>query len=223
MVNENPLRDTRSSVLSIAVLLSGRGSNFQAILRAIDGGTLHAKVVQVVSNLADAPGLEVAKAAGIATSVVDHKKYKGREAFEDALLQVLQSTPCEWIVLAGFMRVLTSRFLAAYPDRIVNIHPSLLPSFPGLHAQKQAYDYGVEIAGCTVHLVEEGMDTGPVLSQRSLVVSREDTEELLAARILKEEHRLLPETLERIRQTGFTLLQRGSRRVVRWNGETPRE
>ncbi len=187
--------ELRSSELSIAVLLSGRGSNFQAILRAIDGGTLHAKVVQVVSNLADAPGLEVAKAAGIATSVVDHKKYKGREAFEDALLQVLQSTPCEWIVLAGFMRVLTSRFLAAYPDRIVNIHPSLLPSFPGLHAQKQAYDYGVEIAGCTVHLVEEGMDTGPVLAQATTPITPQETALTLGARLAELGAHLLTATL----------------------------
>lgn len=184
--------------LALGVLISGRGTNLQSILDAIQQERLNAAVKVVVSNVAGVSGLERARTAGIPTAVVNHKSFSGRPAFEQALVQVLREHGAEWIALAGFMRVLTSEFLSAFPGRVLNIHPALLPSFPGVHAQRQALDYGVKFSGCTVHFVDEGTDTGPILGQAVVPVEAGDDEDRLAARILAAEHRLYPEMLQAI-------------------------
>ncbi len=181
--------------LPIGVLVSGRGSNLQAILDAVAGEGLPVDVRLVVSNRSDALALERAAAAGVPTRVVSHRDFSTREGFEAALVTALREAGVEWVVLAGFMRVLTPTFLAAFPRRVLNIHPALLPSFPGTHAQAQALAYGVKVTGCTVHVVDQGVDTGPVIAQRAVPVLEGDDEASLAARILIEEHRLLVETL----------------------------
>jgi phosphoribosylglycinamide formyltransferase 1 len=198
--------------LKVGVLISGSGTNLQAILDAAAKGDLGgARVVVVVSNRADALGLERARAAGVPAVVVDHKAHAGREAFEDAILEVLRGHDVELVALAGFMRLLTAHFLRQFPDRVVNIHPALLPSFPGTHAQKQAFDYGVRITGCTVHFVDDGTDSGPVIAQAAVPVLPGDTEETLAARILTEEHRIYPHVLRLLAAGRIT---RQGRRVI---------
>jgi phosphoribosylglycinamide formyltransferase 1 len=184
--------------LNLGVLVSGTGTNLQAILDGIETGELPAKVRIVISNKAGVLALERAAQADVPTAVISHKDYATREAFDDELVRVLQGSGVRWVVLAGFMRLLTSRMLSAFPNRIVNIHPALLPAFPGVDAQRQAFDYGVKITGCTVHLVDEGADTGPILAQRAVVVNDDDDAEALRHRILGEEHRLLVETLAAI-------------------------
>ncbi len=181
--------------LPIGVLVSGRGSNLQAILDAVAGEALPVDVRLVVSNRSDALALERAAAAGVPTRVVSHRDFSTREGFEAALVTALREAGVEWVVLAGFMRVLTPAFLAAFPRRVLNIHPALLPSFPGTHAQAQALAYGVKVTGCTVHVVDQGVDTGPIIAQRAVPVLEGDDEASLAARILVEEHRLLVDTL----------------------------
>jgi phosphoribosylglycinamide formyltransferase-1 len=198
--------------LKVGVLISGSGTNLQAILDAAAAGDLGgARVVVVVSNRADAFGLERARAAGVPAVVVDHTAYAGREPFEDAVLEVLRRHEVDLVALAGFMRLLTPHFLRQYPDRVVNIHPALLPSFPGTHAQQQAFDYGVRITGCTVHFVDEGTDSGPVIAQAAVPVLPDDTEETLAARILVEEHRIYPHVLRLLAAGRIT---RAGRRVI---------
>lgn len=184
--------------LALGVLVSGRGSNLQAVLDAIARGTLDATIPIVLSNKPSALALERAQAVGIPTRAISHKDHSSREDFDAALVETLRSAGAEWVLLAGFMRVLTPVFIRAFPGRIVNIHPSLLPSFPGTHAQKQALDYGVKVAGCTVHLVDEGVDSGPILGQRAVPVLDDDTEDTLSARILAEEHQLLVQTLSEL-------------------------
>lgn len=181
--------------LALGVLVSGRGSNLGAILEAIGSGQLDAQVRLVVSNRAGVPALARAEAAGAKTLVVAHETFPDRERFERALVAVLRDAGADWIVLAGFMRILSRTFLEAFPGRVVNIHPSLLPAFPGLDAQGQALAAGVTRTGCTVHLVDEGLDTGPVLAQAEVPVFPDDTRDTLAARILAAEHRLLVATL----------------------------
>lgn len=182
--------------LRLAVLASGRGSNLQAILDARSAGLLPGvEVVAVVSDVPGAPALARADAAGVEALPIDRRGYPDRQAFEADLLLALSRRGVDAVALAGFMRLLSPRFLATFPDRVVNVHPSLLPAFPGLHAVRQALAYGVRVAGCTVHLVDEGTDTGPVLLQAAVAVEPDDTEERLAERILVEEHRLLPEAL----------------------------
>jgi phosphoribosylglycinamide formyltransferase-1 len=173
----------------IAVLLSGRGSNFVAIQEAIRRGDLHAGICCVISNVADAPGLGRARDFGI-TSLCIPSKGVERSEYDARVLAALRPHDPALVCLAGFMRILTPQFIAAYPKRVLNIHPALLPSFPGLHAQRQALEYGVRITGCTVHLVDEGIDTGPILMQRAVEVLEGDTEESLSARILVQEHDL---------------------------------
>jgi phosphoribosylglycinamide formyltransferase-1 len=176
----------------VAVLASGRGSNLQALLDAQrDGRLAPAEVRLVVSDVPGAAALARAAAAGVEARLVDRKAHASREAFEAALLEALRARGVEAVVLAGFMRLLGPGFLRAFPDRVVNIHPSLLPAFPGLHGVGQALAYGVKVTGCTVHLVDEGTDTGPVLLQTAVAVREDDDEERLAARILVEEHALL--------------------------------
>lgn len=179
----------------LGVLISGRGSNLQAIIDATRDGRLDAVVAIVVSNRADAPGLQRARDAGIPTAVIDHRAFPSREAFDRALVDELCRHDVALVCLAGFMRLLGPAFLQAFPDRILNIHPSLLPAFPGLHAQRQAFEYGVKITGATVHLVTAELDAGPIVLQAAVPVRPDDTEETLAARILVEEHRIYPEAI----------------------------
>ena len=178
--------------------MSGRGSNMEAILNEKKKGNLpNAEIALVLSDKADAPALEKANAAGVKTVFVDSKPYrKNREGYDAEVLKVLREHNIEFIVLAGFMRIITPVLIEAFSHRIINIHPALLPAFPGLHAQKQALDYGVKVSGCTVHFVDAGMDTGPIILQTAIPVNPDDTEDTLSARILEFEHRLLPRALD---------------------------
>ncbi|MEM1029015.1 MAG: phosphoribosylglycinamide formyltransferase [Myxococcota bacterium] len=182
-------------MLELGVLISGRGSNLGAILDAIDDGRLAARVGLVISNRKGAAGLERARARGVPTAVISHRDHAGRERFDAALVAALQAAGVQWVVLAGFMRIVTPVFLRAFPRRVINIHPSLLPAFVGVDAQGQALAYGVRFTGCTVHLVDEGVDAGPIIAQAVVPVRPDDDREALAARILIEEHRTLVEVL----------------------------
>jgi phosphoribosylglycinamide formyltransferase 1 len=185
-----------AGVITLGVLVSGTGSNLQAILDAVAQKKLDARVAVVVSNVAGAGGLERAREAGVEAVVVDHKAYADRRAFDAAVVEVLRARGVEVVVLAGFMRLVTDVLLGAFPMRVVNVHPSLLPAFPGVHSQQQAFDYGVRVAGCTVHLVDGGTDTGPILAQASVSVEEDDDAESLRLRILAREHELLPQVLQ---------------------------
>ena len=175
-------------MIRLAVLLSGRGSNFTAIHQAIFAHELDAEIVAVISNRSDAPGIVLARGWGYNAHVLDHRKYADRAAHEEAVQHVLRAAHPDFVVLAGYMRLLSSDFVAAFRDRIVNIHPSLLPAFPGVDAQQQAVDYGVKVSGCTIHFVDENLDAGPIIVQRAVEVLPGDTGHSLAARILEEEH-----------------------------------
>jgi phosphoribosylglycinamide formyltransferase 1 len=181
---------------TLGILVSGSGTNLQALLDAVASGKLRTKIGVVLSNVATAKALDRAKAAGVETAVVDHKAYASREAFDAAVVEVLRAKGVDCVVLAGFMRLVTPVLLDAFKNRVVNIHPALLPAFPGVHSQKQALDYGVRVSGCTVHFVDAGMDTGPVIAQATVPVLDDDTEETLRDRILEKEHALLPEVLQ---------------------------
>lgn len=179
----------------LAVLLSGRGSNFQAIHEAVQRGELGAVIACVVSNRPDAPGLANARAWGYDTFAFDHRAFPSRAAHEAEVSKVLDASSAGLVVLAGYMRLLSAAFVERYRNRIVNIHPSLLPAFPGVDAQRQALDYGVKVSGCTVHLVDEHLDAGPIVVQRTVPVLEGDRPEDLAARILEQEHRAYVEAL----------------------------
>ncbi|WP_437306188.1 phosphoribosylglycinamide formyltransferase [Sorangium sp. So ce388] len=181
--------------LDLGVLISGRGSNLQAILDAIADGRLDARVRLVLSNRPGVEGLARAERAGVPTRVIAHRDFTDRDTFDAAVVDALRDAGATWVVLAGFMRLLTTTFLDAFPHRVVNIHPSLLPSFPGVDAQQQALDHGVRITGCTVHLVDAGTDTGPILAQAAVPVLDGDDHDTLAARILVQEHALLVRAL----------------------------
>lgn len=180
----------------IAVLISGGGTNLQALIDAIEAKTLDAKIAVVLSNKADAHGLVRAKQHGIATEVLDHKPFASREDYDQAVVDLLQARGVELVILAGFMRLLSPIFIKAYSNRIMNIHPALLPSFPGLHVQRKALEHGVRFAGCTVHFVNEECDEGPIIIQAVVPVYPDDSEESLAARILKQEHRIYPRAVQ---------------------------
>ena len=184
--------------MRLAILLSGRGSNFESIHRAIAEGRLHAEIAVVISNRPDARGVERARELGYDAHAIDHRKFASRGEHESAVLAVLDAAKVDYIVLAGYMRLLGASFVAAYRDRIINIHPSLLPSFPGVDAQGQAVAHGVKISGCTVHLVDEHLDAGPILVQRAVPVLDDDTAETLSARILIEEHEAYVEALQKM-------------------------
>jgi phosphoribosylglycinamide formyltransferase-1 len=173
----------------VAILLSGRGSNFVAIYEAIQRGDLDAEICCVISNVADAAGLNHAREFGL-TALCLPSRGIDRVEYDRMLLKALRSFDPALICLAGFMRILSPEFLREYPSRVLNIHPALLPSFPGLHAQRQALQYGVKVSGCTVHIADEGVDTGPILLQRAVEVLEGDTEETLSARILEQEHQI---------------------------------
>ena len=180
----------------IGVVVSGRGSNLQSIIDHIAEGKLNVEVAVVVSDHKEAFALERAAKAGIPTAVVERKGCKDKAEFEDKIDAALRDKGAEVVILAGFMRILTGHFISRWENKIINIHPALLPSFKGVDAQGQAVDYGVKIAGCTVHFVDEGTDTGPIILQKAVPVFDDDTEETLAARILKEEHKALPEAIQ---------------------------
>lgn len=178
----------------LAILLSGRGSNFEAIADSIQQGRLPASIEVVVSNLASAPGLEKARRRGLTTLVIPSRGVP-REDYDRSLVYELRRRQVDLVCLAGFMRILSPLFVRSFRNRILNIHPSLLPAFPGLHPQRQALEYGVRFSGCTVHLVDDGVDSGPILLQAAVPVLESDDEESLAARILAEEHRLYPQAI----------------------------
>jgi phosphoribosylglycinamide formyltransferase 1 len=180
----------------IGVLISGSGTNLQAIIDAIEAGKLDARIEVVLSNKGDAHGLVRARKHGIAVEVLDHKAFPSREAYDQAVVDRLRSRGVELVVLAGFMRLLSPVFIKAYSNRIMNIHPALLPSFPGLHVQKKAVEHGVRFAGCTVHFVNEECDEGPIIIQAVVPVFSDDTEASLMARILKQEHRIYPRAIQ---------------------------
>lgn len=187
----------------IGILISGRGSNMEAIIKAInDGRITNAQIVVVISNKDSAGGIEIAKKNGIDTHVLNYKS-KSREEFDREISAILKSYNVDLICLAGYMRLLSPWFTHEFENRILNIHPSLLPSFPGLNAQKQAFDYGVKFTGCTVHFVDELLDHGPIIKQAVVPVLPDDTVETLSARILEEEHRIYPEAIELILKTTF--------------------
>jgi phosphoribosylglycinamide formyltransferase 1 len=197
--------------MKLGVLISGRGSNLQAIIDAIASGELAASIAIVISNRADAGGLARAERAGIPTLVMSHKAYPDRSAYDRALAATLKARGVELVCLAGFMRLLGPTFIDEFPNAVLNIHPSLLPAFPGLDAQQQAFEHGVKIAGATVHLVTADLDAGPIVCQVAVPVLDADTAQTLAARILEAEHRLYPEGIRRIADGRWRMV---GRRVV---------
>ena len=188
------LRTDISAMKNLGILLSGRGSNFEAIARHIQAGEIPARIAVVISNRAEAPGLARAREMGFDARFIPSKG-KEREAYDREVVAALKEFQVDIVCLAGFMRVLSPYFVREFPHRILNIHPALLPAFPGTDAQKQALEYGVKFTGCTVHLVDEGVDMGPVVCQAVVPVLDDDTVESLSARILKEEHRIYTEAI----------------------------
>ena len=182
--------------LPLGVLISGSGTNLQSIIDAIEAQALNAKIEVVFSNKADAHGLVRAKKHNLFTAVLDHKSFPSREAYDHEVVDILRRRGVELVVLAGFMRLLSPVFIKAYSNRIMNIHPALLPAFPGLQVQKKALEHGVRFSGCTVHFVNEECDQGPIIIQAVVPVFADDTEEALAARILKQEHRIYPRAIQ---------------------------
>ena len=180
----------------LGVLASGRGSDLQSIIDAIENGQLQTKIGVVISDKPNAMALDRAKKAGIPAVCVDRKAYSDKESFEQALIDELHKYNVGLVVLAGFMRILSPLFVHAFKDSILNIHPSLLPSFKGAHAPRDVLAYGAKVSGCTIHFVDEGMDSGPIIAQKAVPVLDDDTEDTLAARVLKEEHILYPKVIE---------------------------
>src|ERR1700680_819207 len=196
----------------IGVLLSGRGSNFVALAESVATGRIpNAEMAIVVSNREGAPGIDKAKQRGIATRIIPSKGLE-REAYDRQVVAVLNEHNVEFICLAGYMRLLSPYFVASFPNRILNIHSSLLPSFPGLESQRQALEYGVKFAGCTVHFVDENLDAGPIVLQAAIAVRDDDTEETLSTRILAEEHRIYAEAVRIVLEGKYKIV---GRRVVR--------
>lgn len=194
------MSNSRTTPLRVAVLASGRGSNLQAIIDAIEAGQVQAQIVAVLSNKREAVALERARKHGLTDIFVDPKPFAGRpdsrEAYDRALLEILQQQDVELVLLAGYMKIVTAVLVNAYANRMMNIHPSLLPSFPGLDVQKKAIDWGCKLAGCTVHFVTEGVDEGPIIIQAAVPILDADTSETLAARILLQEHKIYPRAVQ---------------------------
>jgi phosphoribosylglycinamide formyltransferase 1 len=184
-----------AELFKLGVLISGSGSNLQSIIDHIEKGTLAAQIKIVISNNSQAFGLTRAKKHNIPCAVINHQDFSSREDFDRELIRILQNADVDLIVLAGFMRILTTSFLRAFDQKIINIHPALLPAFPGTHVQQKAIDYGVKFSGCTVHFVDEDIDTGPIIIQAVVPVHASDTAETLADRILKEEHKIYPQAI----------------------------
>lgn len=203
--------------LRLGVLVSGSGSNLQAVLDACAHGTLDATVQLVLSNKPGVFALKRAQTAGVPTVVLSHKHFATREAFDEQIVRELKARSVDTVVLAGFMRIVTPKLIDAFAGRVINIHPSLLPSFPGVDAHKQALEYGVKITGCTVHFVDAGMDTGPIIAQSAVPVLEDDTIDSLRARVLVEEHKLLVSSLQLLAEGRLTI--DGRRVHVRGNCE----
>ena len=199
----------------IAILLSGRGSNFLALHSAIERGEIPAEIALVLSNADGAAGLGRAGELGLPTACVPHSDARDRAEHESRVLEALSRARVEWVCLAGYMRLLSPSFVAAYRERMLNIHPSLLPAFPGLSVQAQAIEHGVKISGCTVHLVDNGLDSGPIVIQRPVPVLDDDTPDALSARILEQEHQAYPEALRRLLTEPWKVV---GRRVVFGDG-----
>ncbi|MDQ3169145.1 MAG: phosphoribosylglycinamide formyltransferase [Acidobacteriota bacterium] len=202
----------KSTGKNLGVLISGRGTNLQSIIDAIAAGRLDASIAVVISNREDAPGLERAASAGIETLVLDHRAHTSREDYDTALVAALGERGVGVVCLAGFMRVLSPVFIRAFPNRILNIHPALLPSFPGVNAQHQAWAHGVKVTGATAHLVDDTLDGGPIVLQEAIEVLDDDTPETLASRILEIEHRLYPRAIDDVLRGGWRI---EGRRFVR--------
>ena len=183
-------------MVNIGVLASGRGTNLQAIIEAIEEGRIDGKISIVISDNWDALAIKRAEQNNIETRYINFKEFKDREDYDKEIIKTLKKKKVDLVVLAGYMRILTPYFINVYKNKIMNIHPALLPSFPGLHAQRQAVEYGVKISGCTVHFVDEGVDSGPIILQKAVEVKDNDTEESLAERILKEEHQIYPQAIQ---------------------------
>jgi len=191
---------------AIAIMVSGRGSNLEVILQSVAAGLCPVNVQLVISNKADAPALDIARQAGVPHVVyLNPNDYQDRAHFDAACADLIDKHACQWIVLAGYMRILSSFFVRRFPDRIINIHPAILPAFPGAHAVEDAVDYGVKVSGCTVHLVDEVLDGGPILAQAVVPVFDDDTADSLHARIQIEEHKIYPATLRRMVEQGFRI------------------
>jgi phosphoribosylglycinamide formyltransferase-1 len=182
----------------VGILLSGRGSNFRALHAAMAAGAVPGEIALVVSNRAEAAGLVAARELGLETAFIPHRGEPSREAHDARIVEALRASRVDWVCLAGYMRLLSSVLIRAFPQRILNIHPSLLPAFPGLDAQRQALEYGVVISGCTVHLVDEELDHGPIVVQRTVAVEPGDSVDTLSARILEQEHRAYPEAVKKL-------------------------
>ncbi len=204
----------------LGVLISGRGSNLQAIIDAIAAGILDARIGLVISNRPGAAGLDRARAAGIEALTISHRAYPTREAYDAVLVQELRSRGVGLVCLAGFMRLLSPVFVSAFRNAILNIHPALLPAFPGVDAQHQAWAHGVKISGATVHLVNEDLDAGPIVLQRTVPVLDDDTADSLAARILVEEHKAYPEAIQIILEGGWKVEGRRFLRTGNWEVRT---
>jgi phosphoribosylglycinamide formyltransferase-1 len=183
-------------MINIGVLASGRGTNLQAIIEAIEEGKIKGRISIVISDNRDAFALKRAKQNNIEIDYINFKSFKNREDYDKEIIKILEEKKIDLVVLAGYMRILSPYFIRTYKNKIINIHPALLPSFPGLHAQKQAVEYGAKVSGCTVHFVDEGVDSGPVILQKAVEVKDNDTEESLAERILKEEHQIYPRAIQ---------------------------
>jgi phosphoribosylglycinamide formyltransferase 1 len=210
----------RTRPLRVAVLASGRGSNLQAIIDAIEVGQVQATIVAVISNKKDAVALERARKYGLPDLFVDPKPFAGRpdsrEAYDHALLEILTKHDVELVLLAGYMKIVTAVLVNAYANRMMNIHPSLLPAFPGLEVQKKAIEWGCKLAGCTVHFVTEGVDEGPIILQAAVPILDQDTSDTLAARILEQEHKIYPRAVQlfaegRLRVEGRRVLIEGGK------------
>jgi len=189
----------------VAVLASGRGSNLQALIDSVEAGTLDAEMTVVISDNPEAQALERAEKHGIESVVVERSAHSSRQAMEEEIAGILDERETDLVVLAGYMRILGPDFVAKYYGRIINIHPSLLPAFPGLEAQRQALEYGVKVSGCTVHFVDTGVDTGPIILQRAVPVREGDTVDALAARILEQEHMALPRAVQLFSEGRLTI------------------
>jgi phosphoribosylglycinamide formyltransferase-1 len=200
---------------TLGILISGRGSNLQAIIDAIAAGRLEARIAVVISNHAGAPGLERARAAGIEALHISHRDFQTRDAYDRKLVDELQARGVALVCLAGFMRLLSPAFIDAFPHAVLNIHPSLLPAFPGLEAQQQAWAHGVKVSGATVHLVDRDLDAGPIVLQAAVPVLDDDAPATLAARILIQEHALYPEAIRLVLDGGWEIV---GRRFVRAAG-----
>lgn len=200
------------NALRLGVLISGTGTNLGAILDAVAAGRLGARVELVISNKPGVLGLERAATAGVPTCVLAHAGFPSREAFDAAIVEALRAASVDVVVLAGFMRVVTDVLLDAFPDRVINVHPALLPAFPGVDAQAQALAYGVTVSGCTVHFVDRGVDTGPIILQRAVPVHPSDDRDALAKRILAEEHLALVEALQLIVERRVAVVREDARR-----------